>query len=295
MTLSSMTGFARADGAHAGLSWHWEAKSVNGRALDVRCRLPAGFEALEAPVRERAAKVFRRGNLQVSLQLSRETGATDVRINEAVLERVLAITDDLRRRLNAPPPQVELLLALRGVLDIAEPVEDEESAAEREAALLASLGDAFKRLAEMRASEGAKLEGLLVGQLDRIAELTAAAASSSERSPETIRARIAEQIGRIVDASPALDPERLYQEAVIAAQKSDIQEEIDRLTAHVEAGRDLLAAPEPVGRKFDFLAQEFNREANTLCAKAWGKEISRIGLELKSVIDQLREQVQNLE
>lgn len=295
MALSSMTGFARADGADAGLSWHWEAKSVNGRALDVRCRLPAGFEGLEAAVRERAAKLFRRGNLQVSLQLAREAGATDVRINEAVLERVLAITDDLRRRLNAPPPQVELLLGLRGVLDIAEPVEGEEMAAQREAALLASLGEAFKSLAEMRASEGAKLEGLIAAQLDRIAELTTAAASSPERSPETIRARIAEQIGRIVDASPALDPERLYQEAVIAAQKSDIQEEIDRLKAHVEAGRDLLAAPEPVGRKFDFLAQEFNREANTLCAKAWGKEISRIGLELKSVIDQLREQVQNLE
>jgi uncharacterized protein (TIGR00255 family) len=295
MSLSSMTGFARADGAEAGLTWQWEAKSVNGRALDVRCRLPVGFEGLEAAVRERAAKVFRRGNLQVSLQLAREAGAADVRLNEAVLQRVLAITDDLRRRLNAPPPQVELLLGLRGVLDIAEPVEDEESAAQREAALLASLGEAFKSLSEMRASEGAKLEGLIVGQLDRIAELTTAAASSPERSPETIRARIAEQIGRIVDASPALDPERLYQEAVIAAQKSDIQEEIDRLKAHVEAGRDLLAAPEPVGRKFDFLAQEFNREANTLCAKAWGKEISRIGLELKSVIDQLREQVQNLE
>lgn len=159
MALSSMTGFARTDGAHSGLSWHWEAKSVNGRALDVRCRLPAGFEALEVPVREAAAKAFRRGSLQVSLQLTREAGAADVRINETVLERVVAIAEDLRRRLNAPPPQVEQLLALRGVLDMAEPVEDEERAAEREAALLESLAEAFKGLAEMRASEGAKLEG----------------------------------------------------------------------------------------------------------------------------------------
>jgi uncharacterized protein (TIGR00255 family) len=295
MAVTSMTGFARADGAHGGLAWHWEAKSVNGRALDVRCRLPQGLEGLEIGIRECAARHFRRGNLQVALQLSRGAASAEVRLNEPVVEALIELAEKLRRRLDSPPVRAEHLLALRGVVDIAEPVEDEAAAAARDAAMLQSLDTAFADLAAMRAAEGKKLEALLVDQIDRIAELTEAARQSPERAPETIRARLVEQIARLLEAGPSLDADRLHQEAVIAAQKSDIQEEIDRLASHVEAGRDLLASREPVGRKFDFLAQEFNREANTLCSKAYGRELTRIGLDLKSVIDQLREQVQNLE
>jgi uncharacterized protein (TIGR00255 family) len=295
MAVTSMTGFARADGAHDGLAWHWEAKSVNGRALDVRCRLPQGLESLEIGIRASAARHFRRGNLQVTLQLSRGAAPAEVRLNEPVVEAMIALAEDLRRRLDSPPVRAEHLLALRGVVEVSEPIEDEAAAEARDAALLASLDKLFTDLAAMRADEGRKLEALLVDQIDRIAELTEAARQSPERSPDTIRARLVEQIARLTEAGPALDADRLYQEAVIAAQKSDVQEEIDRLVSHVEAGRDLLASPEPVGRKFDFLAQEFNREANTLCSKANGRELTRIGLELKSVIDQMREQVQNLE
>ncbi len=295
MAVTSMTGFARADGAFGGAAWHWEAKSVNGRALDVRCRLPQGLEGLEIGIRDCAAKYFRRGNLQVALQISRGAAAADVRLNEAVVETLIGLAESLRERLQSPPVRAEHLLALRGVIDITEPVEDDEATAAREAAMLDSLSKAFADLAAMRAQEGRKLEAVIADQLDRIAALTEAARASPERAPETIRARLVEQIARLLEAGPSLDPDRLHQEAVLAAQKSDIQEEIDRLTAHVEAGRDLLDSPEAVGRKFDFLAQEFNREANTLCAKAYGRDLTRIGLELKSVIDQLREQVQNLE
>jgi uncharacterized protein (TIGR00255 family) len=295
MAVISMTGFARADGAHDGLAWHWEVKSVNGRGLDVRCRLPQGLESLEIAIRSRAAQHFRRGSLQVVLQLSRGAAAAEVRLNEPVVEAMIALAENLRRRLDSPPVRAEHLLALRGVVEIAEPIEDEASASARDAAMLESLDHAFTDLAAMRAAEGRKIEALLVDQIDRIAELTEAARQSPERSPETIRARLVEQIARLIEAGPSLDTDRLHQEAVIAAQKSDIQEEVDRLVSHVEAGRDLLSAPEPVGRKFDFLAQEFNREANTLCSKAYGRDLTRIGLELKSVIDQLREQVQNLE
>lgn len=295
MALSSMTGFARADGTHAGLSWHWEAKSVNGRSLDVRCRLPLGFEGLETAIRDVAARYFRRGNIQVVLQLAREPGAADVRLNEAVLERIVAIAEALRQRLDAPPLRVEQLLALRGVIEIAEPAQDEAAVAARDAAMLDTLDQAFRDLAVVRASEGDKLHNVIAAQLDRIAELTEAARGSPERRPETIRARLSEQLARLLEAGASLDIDRLHQEAVVIVQRSDVQEEVDRLAAHVEAGRELFASPEPVGRRFDFLAQEFNREANTLCAKAYGRELTRIGLELKAVIDQLREQVQNLE
>ena len=295
MAVTSMTGFARADGAFDGLAWHWEAKSVNGRGLDVRCRLPQGLESLEIGIRAAATRHFRRGSLQVALQLTRGAAAAEVRLNEPVVEAMISLAEKLRQRLGSPPVRAEHLLALRGVVEVPEPVEDQESAAARDAAILESLDPLFADLSAMRAREGEKIEALLVDQIDRIAALTEAARQSPERSPETIRAKLVDQIARLIEAGPSLDPDRLHQEAVLAAQKSDIQEEIDRLTAHVEAGRDLLASPEPVGRKFDFLAQEFNREANTLCAKAYGRELTRIGLELKSVIDQLREQVQNIE
>lgn len=295
MALISMTGFARADGSHAGLSWHWEAKSVNGKSLDVRCRLPYGFEGLEAGIREAAARNFQRGNIQLNLQIFREVAASTVQVNEDALAHVVEIAESLRSKLDAPPPTVEGLLALRGVLETAEAPEDKSETEARDRAIMASLDTLFADLAAMRAAEGAKMETVMREQLDRIEALSTAARDCPERSVEVVRQKLADQVARLIDASSQLDPERLHQEAVLLAGKADIQEELDRLFAHIAAARDLLEQEGPVGRKIDFLSQEFNREANTLCSKSSDKALSRIGLDLKTVIDQLREQVQNIE
>lgn len=295
MAISSMTGFARADGELDGQTWHWELKSVNGKGLDVRCRMPPGHEMLEQALRTAAATYFRRGNLQVSLQVSRDLVQTAFRINDEALQSVIAVAEDLRGKLNAPPVSVEGLLSLRGVIEIAETEETEEARQARHGKMLESFSDACAALAVMRRAEGAKMAEVISGQLDTVERLTAEARDCPARAVEAIKARLADQIAKLLEASDSFDPDRLHQEAVLIAAKTDIQEELDRLFAHVDAARDLLSATEPVGRKFDFVAQEFNREANTLCSKSTDKSLTRIGLELKTVIDQLREQVQNIE
>jgi uncharacterized protein (TIGR00255 family) len=295
MSLSSMTGFARADGEHQGLEWHWELRAVNGKGLDVRLRLAPGFDGLEPALRQMAQKTLKRGNIQASLQTTRREATTRIRINEAVLEEILHLVAGLRRRLDAPPVTVEGLLQVRGVLEIGEAEADQAVESERQAALLASFEAALAGLVEARREEGGRLAAVIAGQLDRIAALTEEARANPARSAEAIRARLAEQVERLIGQSPPLDPDRLNQEAMLLAVKADIAEEIDRLDAHVEQARELLASGEAVGRRLDFLAQEFNREANTLCSKAGDAALTRTGLELKTVIDQMREQVQNIE
>jgi uncharacterized protein (TIGR00255 family) len=295
MTLNSMTGFARADGSEKGVRWFWEVRSVNGRGLDVRVRLPQGHDALEPKVREAAAKWFARGSLTVNLNAQREAPAVQVRVNEAALAQVLRAVEDVRRLTGAPPPSADGLLSLRGVLDVADPTEAATLDPDVAARMLATLDTAFAGLAAARSEEGRRLTGVLAGQIDEIERLTRLVQAAPGRQPDAIRARLADQIARLTDASPALDPARLHQEAVLLATRTDVEEEIQRLTAHVAAARALLADGTPAGRKFDFLAQEFNREANTLTSKAIDMEISRAGLALKTVIDQLREQVQNIE
>ncbi len=295
MAITSMTGFARADGTSDSVSWHWEIKSVNGKGFDMRCRLPPGHEALEPSVREIVGRHVRRGNLQVNLQVSRESGQGVLRVNEEALSQVIALAQDLRKRLGASPLTVEGIMAQRGVLEVVELVETDEVKEARYAVILESLDDACKNLAVMRKAEGKKLAGIITGQLDTIETLTTDARDCPARSAEAIKVRLGEQVARLMEASETLDPERLHQEAVLIAAKTDVQEELDRLFAHVEAGRELLKAGQPIGRKFDFVAQEFNREANTLCSKSTDQSLTKIGLELKTVIDQLREQVQNIE
>ncbi len=290
-----MTGFARSDGARDGTAWHWEIKSVNGKGLDLRTRLPYGLEALEPGLREVAAKHLRRGNLQVALQISKQAGAAALRVNEDALEQVVAIAVPLARRLGAPAPTAEGLLGLRGILEQAEAEPDEAEIEARNAAIMQSFNEACTALATARATEGEKLHAFVSAQVDEIERLADAARDCPVRTPEAIAARLAEQIARLNEAADTLDPDRLHQEAMVMAAKADVQEELDRLYAHIAAARELLADPEPVGRKFDFLAQEFNREANTLCSKSAAPELNVIGLELKVVIDQLREQVQNIE
>lgn len=295
MPLFSMTGFARADGAHGAVSWHWELKSVNGRGLDVRCRMPQGLEALEQKVRAAVASKLARGNCQISLAVVREQDGRAIRINHDVLDALVVAANDLRDKIEAAPPTLDGLLAIKGVVEIAEPEETEEEREVLTAALLSSLENALADLVAARAEEGRKLGDLLADQIAQVENLTHQARKSPARTPEAIKARLVEQVEKLLESSSTLDPERLHQEAVLLAAKADIQEEIDRLDAHVAAARDLLAADGPHGRKLDFLTQEFNREANTLCSKANDTSVTSLGLEMKAVIDQLKEQVQNIE
>ena len=295
MTLQSMTGFARSDGAFDGTAWHWELRSVNSRGLDLRLRLPPGFDALEPKVRERIQKAVTRGSVNASLSLTRRAALVDVRINEAALERILAIATRVAHDAGAETPRVEALLGLKGVLDIAEDGEqDAERAAAEQAAVLESLDRAIGALVAARQEEGARLKDVVSAQIDEVARLARTVEASPARSVDAIRGRLAEQVARLLETGQGLDPQRLHQEAVMLATRADVEEELKRLDGHVAAVRALLAEGGDIGRKLDFLAQELNREANTLTSKAADQEIAHAGLALKVVIDQLREQVQNL-
>lgn len=295
MTLQSMTGFARSEGASNGTSWHWELRSVNNRGLDLRLRLPPGFEALEPKVRDRIAKAFSRGSINANLSITRRARTTEVRLNQAALDRVLAIANRLSDATGAEKPRIDTLLGLKGMIDLVEDADDEEGLAAEQAAVMADLETAVAGLLAARSEEGARLKAVLSDQVSEIERLSASVASSPARSVDAIRARLADQVARLMDTNQGLDPVRLHQEAVILATRADVEEELKRLAAHVEAARELLTGSGAVGRKLDFLAQEFNREANTLTSKAADQEIARAGLALKVVIDQLREQVQNIE
>jgi uncharacterized protein (TIGR00255 family) len=295
MRLSSMTGFARSDGSASGVRWTWEVRSVNGKGLDIRLRLPPGHEGIELGARERCAAHLSRGNLQATLSLDADSTAQRIKINEAVLDEVVKTMERIGHRLNVQPPTLDGILSIRGVVDFADAEPDEAARAALDQAILAGLDTALADLVAMRMGEGTAIGNVLALRIDEIERLVRAAEASPARAPETIRERLAEQIALLLDAAPALDPDRLHQEAVLLAAKADIREEIDRLVAHIAAARTLLADGGPVGRRLDFLAQEFNREVNTLCAKSNDRGLTATGLEMKAVVDQLREQIQNLE
>lgn len=295
MTLRSMTGFARSAGTHGAVRWHWELRSVNGRGLDVRLRVPPGFEVMEPVIRERVAQRLARGSLSVSLSVQRDSPVSDIRLNEELLGKVLAAIDRIRAVGDFERPRPDGLLGLRGVLEIVEQEESEAEIEARQAAMMASLDTTINDMIAARAAEGRRLEPVLQAHLAAVDSLVDRVAASAARTPDAIRFRLKEQVAKLLDATHTLDESRLYQEAALIAQRADVEEELKRLKAHVGAARDLLASNTPVGRKLDFLAQEFNREANTLGAKSNDLEITRLGLELKAVIDQIREQVQNIE
>lgn len=295
MTLKSMTGFARNDGVYGETKWFWELRSVNGRSLDLRLRLPAGLERLEPAVRSKCQAYLTRGNCTVTLGTKREAGQMEFRLNEAALTQALAVADQAKAISGLKPARLDMLLAMRGVVETAEPEESEQERDDLSNALLDGLDGALAQLLAARQAEGGRLQDVIEGQLGAIETLVSQAQTAMSRQPEMFARRLKEQLGRLDEAGAGLEPERLHQEALLLAAKADIQEELDRLQAHVAAARELIASGEPAGRKFEFLAQEFNREANTTCSKAADIEVSRVGLELKSVIDQLREQVQNIE
>jgi uncharacterized protein (TIGR00255 family) len=291
-----MTGFGRSDGTCDGLSWVWEARSVNGRGLDVRLRLPPGNDAIEAMLRDAAAKRFVRGNVSATLNIERQANGGSVRLNEQVLADVMRAANRAAEISGGSRPDTTALLAVKGVLEQSDSaVESPEARVAREQILIAGFIVAADKLAEARRAEGAKLEAVVREHVNEIERLAGAVRASPSRSVEAIRGRIRDQILRLVEASDTLDKDRLHQEAILVATRADVEEELARLDAHVAAAREILGEPGAVGRKLDFLAQEFNREANTLCSKANAVDVTRLGLALKTAIDQLREQVQNVE
>lgn len=295
MAIQSMTGFARREGEAEGCRFVWELRSVNGKGLDVRLRLPQGFEALEQPVRRAVAAAMNRGNLQVTLTVNALGAGIEAVVNEAALEAVIALIDRLDERLDARKPALDGILNIRGVLEFRDPELSEEARERRDAEILAGFAAALGDLATMRLAEGAALKKILSEQIDRVEALTLAVEADPSRLPEAIRARLQEQVANLMNTGAGLDRDRLHMEAALLATKADLREEIDRLKAHVEAARALLSGEGAAGRRLDFLAQEFNRETNTICSKSNAASVTAIGLDLKVLIDQFREQVQNLE
>jgi uncharacterized protein (TIGR00255 family) len=296
MPLKSMTGFARSQGAAGSVSWQWEVRSVNGKSLDIRLRLPPGSEALDGPARELCGKKLNRGSVSLTLAINRQATGTVIRLNEAALAQV----GQAARRAStiypdAAPATIDGMLALRGVLEVVEAEEGEGEQALRNTAILATLSASLDAMVADRMREGGRLGNTFANQIDEIERLTLAAEQSPQRTPQRIEQRLQDQVAKLMTTGGPFEAERLHQEAMLLAVKADIEEEVQRLKSHIAEARSLIGSAEPVGRKLDFLTQEFFREANTLCSKAIDIEITRHGLALKAVIDQMREQVQNIE
>jgi uncharacterized protein (TIGR00255 family) len=291
--IASMTGFARAQGDELGISWVWEIKSVNGKSLDVRLRLAPGFDALEPQLRALLAQRFRRGNFAATLTVTR-TQPPVVRVNRETLAQLVALMNELAGEIEAAPPRIDGLLALRGVV---ETVEDEPDAVleERRHLVLDSWAKTLDALADARAEEGARLATVLHSQLAEMAALVEAATACAAAQPAAIRDRLQTMLANVADLAPGMPEERVAQEMALLIARSDIREELERLRAHLDQAADLLRQDEAVGRRLDFLCQELNREANTLCSKSADIELTRAGLSLKAAVEQFREQVQNIE
>ncbi|WP_281932074.1 YicC/YloC family endoribonuclease [Methylocystis iwaonis] len=290
-----MTGFARARGSHGPWSYAWELKTVNAKGLDLRLRVPPNFDAVEIKARAAISARLARGSVFGNLTAKRAEEEGSARINRPALDRLLAALDDLPQLASLRPASLDGLLAIRGVVEIVEPEDDEAQRAGLEKNLLGALDETLDALLASRRAEGAALTAVLRERLTRIGALTAQADALPARQPEAVRQRLAQQVARLLESAEGLDPARLHQEAVLLAVKADIREELDRLAAHVASAQKLLAEGGPVGRRLDFLAQEFSRETNTLCAKSNDPALTEIGLELKIEVEQLREQVQNIE
>lgn len=318
MALKSMTGFARIDGSlsaaqksanppetdpsvnttngtSASPQWTIELRSVNNKGLDIRLRVPSGMETLDQQIRKQLSAELSRGSITLNLNLKREDRKGSTELNIEAFNDLLHAAKTASEISNLPMPDLGSLLTGKGILREKETEENEDDKNNLQQAILTDIKTAIENLVTARAEEGTKLQATIEDRLKKISTLTADATKTSDALPETIKARLKENIARLMEQSEGFDPDRLHQEAMLLSVKADITEELDRLRAHVEQADDLLGRSEPVGRRLDFLCQEFNREANTLCSKASSKEMTYIGLELKTIIDQLREQVQNIE
>ena len=295
MALSSMTGFARSHGTSGPYSFEWELKSVNAKGFDLRFRMPPGFDEVEAVARKRAIEVLSRGTVYANLTVKRSNAASTVRINEEVLNSVLRIAAELASKIDAVAPSVDGLMNIKGVIEVVEPEADEAEDKAAKAAVTAAFEEALTALVAMRKREGMTLGDILSQRLNEIEALSKKAEAAPGRKPEAIRARLAEQIATLLEASDRFDSDRLNQEALMMATKADIREELDRIASHISQSREMIKKGGPVGRRLDFLSQEFNREVNTCCSKSNDLELTSTGLEMKNVVEQFREQVQNLE
>ncbi|AVT77179.1 protein YicC [Rhodopseudomonas palustris] len=295
MSLSSMTGFARSHGASGPYVFEWELKSVNAKGFDFRMRLPPGWDDIEPPVRKRAAEVLSRGTVYANLTVKRANAVSGIQINQDVLASVLKVASEIAGKVDAVAPSIDGLLGIKGVIEVVEPEADEAEEKAARAAVETAFGDALKSLIEMRKREGASLGAVLAQRLDELEALAKQAEAAPGRKPDAIKARLAEQIAALLDTSDRFDPDRLHQEAIMMATKADIREELDRIASHIAQSREMLAKGGAVGRRLDFLAQEFNREVNTCCSKSIDLELTNAGLAMKNVVEQFREQVQNLE
>jgi uncharacterized protein (TIGR00255 family) len=295
MALSSMTGFARSHGTSGPYAFEWELKSVNAKGFDLRMRLPPGWDELEPLTRKRAAEVLSRGTVYANLTVKRANALSTVRVNEDVLASVVKIAGELAGRIDAVAPSIDGLLAIKGVIEVVEPDSDEAEDTAAKAAAAAAFEQALNHLIEMRKREGVTLGQILSQRMDEIESLMKKAEAAPGRKPEAIKARLAEQIAALLEASDRFDSDRLSQEAVMIAAKADIREELDRIASHISQAREMIRKGGAIGRRLDFLAQEFNREVNTCCSKSNDLELTNTGLEMKNVVEQFREQVQNLE
>jgi uncharacterized protein (TIGR00255 family) len=289
--IASMTGFARAQGEYGDSSWIWEVKSVNSRGLDIRMRLPSGNDDVEVAARAAIGQVFKRGSISASLNLQRNGGEASLQVNRAFLRQLI----DIAREMGHETPHIESLFGVRGVVEPQETALDEEAEAARRKAYQETFEQALKALHAARGDEGRKLLVLLEARLAEIEALIVAAEAAANARQDTAKDRLAAQVAALLEATNVVPEERLAQELALIAVKGDVLEELDRLKAHVAQARELIGEGEAIGRRLDFLCQEFNREANTLCSKSNDVAMTRIGLDLKAVIDQLREQVQNVE
>jgi uncharacterized protein (TIGR00255 family) len=295
MALSSMTGFARSHGASGPYTFEWELKSVNAKGFDLRLRLPQGWDELDAHAKKRAGEVLARGTVYANLNVKRSGASSTVRINEDVLASIVKVAGQLAGKLDAVAPSIDGLLAIKGVIEVVEPEANEDEDKAAKAAAAAAFDEALDNLVAMRRREGTTLGQLLSQRMDEIEVLAKKAEASPGRKPEAIRARLAEQVAALLESSDRFDADRLNQEALLIAAKADVREELDRIASHVSQARELIGKGGPVGRRLDFLAQEFHREVNTCCSKSNDLELTNTGLEMKNVIEQFREQVQNLE
>jgi len=290
-----MTGFADAQGAHQGARWRWEARSVNGRGLDLRLRLPPGFDSIEPAARVLANERFRRGNIQATLSFDSPESGRAFKVDPVALAAAVKIAREVAAETGLPPARIDGILALKGVIAQDEPLALETPArAARDAAILETLANAFDALARARAAEGAKLTAVFANVMGEIEQLTRDADKVAATQPAQLREKLLQQVRELIQARE-LSEDRIAQEAALLAARADVREELDRLRAHAQEAHTLMASKDAVGRKLDFLAQEFNREANTLCSKSSDIQLTRIGLALKAAVDQFREQAQNVE
>ena len=295
MALSSVTGFARSHGASGPYTFEWELKSVNAKGFDLRMRLPPGWDDLEAFAKKRAGEVLSRGTVYANLNLKRSNPGSSVRVNEEVLASIVKVAAVLAGKIDAVAPSIDGLLAIKGVIEVVEPESNEAEDNAAKAAAGAAFDQALLDLVEMRQREGATLGQILSQRMDEIERLAKKAEAAPGRKAEAIKTRLAEQVAVLLETSDRFDPDRLNQEALLMAAKADVREELDRIASHISQAREMIGKGGPIGRRLDFLAQEFNREVNTCCSKSNDLELTNTSLAMKNIVEQFREQVQNLE